>query len=74
VVVDIVRMDTRNLTAQKLSKNLDCKHIGLYKMLEVISPVIYQLQLLKDVHIHPVQPISHLSSGVDNPVLGQIIQ
>jgi hypothetical protein len=52
--------------------NLKC--LGPYKILAVISPWTYKLQLPKDIHIHPVQPITHLSKPAENPFPAQDIE
>jgi hypothetical protein len=65
-------MDARNLSTQRPSKKLDWKHLGPYEISEVISPWAYHLKLPKDLHIHPVQPISCLSKVSEDPLPRQI--
>src|ERR1700731_3431041 len=67
-VGDRVWMDARNITTQRPSKKLDWKRLGPYEVVEVISPWAYRLQLPKDLHIHPVQPISRLSKVAEDPL------
>jgi hypothetical protein len=71
-VGDRVWMDARNITTQRPSKKLDWKCLGPYEVVEVISPWAYRLQLPKDLHIHPVQPISRLSKVSEDSLPGQI--
>jgi hypothetical protein len=65
-------MDARNITTQRPSKKLDWKRLGPYEVIKVISPWAYRLQLPKELHIHPVQPISRLSKAPEDPLPGQI--
>jgi hypothetical protein len=51
---------------------LDWKHLGPYEILVVISPWAYWLNLPKNHHIHPVQPISRLNKVLDDPLPGQL--
>jgi hypothetical protein len=69
---DRVWMDARNISTQRPSKKLSWKHLGRYKISEVISPWAYRLNLPKDLHIHPVQPISCLSKVSEDPLPGQL--
>jgi hypothetical protein len=57
-VGDRVWMDARNISTQRPNKKLDWKHLEPYEISEVICPWAYRLNLPKDHHIHPVQPIS----------------
>ena len=65
-------MDARNIATQRPSKKLDWKRLGPYEIKEVISPWAYHLQLPKDLHIHPVQPVSRLSKVAEDAMPGQI--
>ena len=69
---DKVWMDARNITTQRPSKKLDWKRLGPYEVEAVISPWAYRLRLPKDLHIHPVQPISRLSKTSEDPLPGQV--
>ena len=40
--------------------------------MEVISPWAYRLQLPRDLHIHPVQPVLRLSKVAEDPMPGQV--
>ena len=64
-------MDARNITTQRASTKLDWKCIGPYTILKVISLWAYELELPKGLHIHPVQPISHLTKASKDPLPGQ---
>jgi hypothetical protein len=67
-----VWMDARNILMQRPSKTLDWKYLGPYEISEVISPWAYRLNLPKDLHIHPVQPISCLSKVSEDALPRQI--
>jgi hypothetical protein len=69
---DRVWMDTRNISMQGPMKKLDWKDLGPYEISEVISPWAYRLNLPKDLHIYPIQPISHLSKVSEDPLPGQL--
>jgi len=47
----------RNFKLRQLSKKLDYVKIGLFKIIEKISEVIYRLDLLVKIKIYPVQHI-----------------
>ena len=65
-------MDARNIVTQRPSKKLDWIRLGPYDITEVISPWAYRLQLPKDLHIDPVQPVSRLSKVAEDPMPGQV--
>jgi hypothetical protein len=65
-------MDARNISTQRPSKKLDWNHLAPYEISEVISAWSYRLDLPKDLHMHPVQPISCLSNDSEVPLTGQI--
>jgi len=47
----------KNFKLRQLSKKLDYIKIGLFKIIEKISEVIYRLNLLAKIKIYPVQHI-----------------
>jgi hypothetical protein len=71
-IADRVWMDAKNIIIQKPSKKLHLKCIRPYKITEVISPWAYRSLLPKNLNIHLVQPISHLSKVLKDPLPGQI--
>jgi len=50
----------KNFKLRQLSKKLDYIKIGLFKIAEKISEVIYRLDLLVKIKIYPVQYIAML--------------
>ena len=71
-VDDTVWMDAQNITTQWTSKKLDWKHFRPYKILEVVSPWAYHLELPKNLHVYPVQPILYLLKISNNLLPGQV--
>jgi hypothetical protein len=71
-VVDRVWMDARNISTHRPSKKLHCKHLGPYEISVLICPWAYWLDPPMVLHINPVEPISHLSEVLDDPLPGQI--
>jgi hypothetical protein len=69
IVGDRAWIDARNISTKTQSKRLDWKYLGPQEISEVISPWAYPLNLPKDLHIHPVQPISHLNNVSEDPLL-----
>jgi hypothetical protein len=65
---DRVWMDARNISMQRPSNKLNWKHLGLYEVSEDISLWAYRLNIPRDLHIHAVQPISHLSKDSEDPL------
>jgi hypothetical protein len=56
-VGDNVCLDAPNMATTRQSKNINWKHIGPYKVTEVISPWAYRIKLPSILHIHDVQKI-----------------
>jgi hypothetical protein len=65
---DQVWLDARNISTTRPSQKLDWKRIGLYEVVEVISPRAFRITLPHQLHIHNVQPISRLEKTADNPL------
>jgi hypothetical protein len=65
-------MDARNISTQRPSNKLDWKNLGPYEISEVISPWAYRLNLPKNLHIHPVKPISRVSKVSEDPLPRQL--
>jgi len=59
----------KNFKLRQLSKKLDHVKIGLFKIIEKISEVIYRLNLLVKMKIYPVQHIIMLELVYRNLVL-----
>ena len=61
-------MDAQNLSTAQLSKKLDRKCIGPYEVVEIVSPWAYRIKFPSQLHIHNVQPISHLEKAAQDPL------
>jgi hypothetical protein len=66
-VGDQVWLDARNISTTRPSKKLDWQRIGPYEVVAVISPWAFGIKLPHQLHIHDLQPISHLEKTADNP-------
>ena len=70
-VGDEVFLLTSNIKTDRPSKKLDYKKLGRFKVLEVISPYAYKLDLPRTLRLHPVFHTSLLRRAGDDPVPGQ---
>jgi hypothetical protein len=59
-----VMLSTKNIKSMRPKKKLDNKFIGPFKILEVLSPVVFRLELPKHMKIHPIFHISLLEKFV----------
>lgn len=59
-VGDSVWLDSRNIKTQRPSAKLDHRRFGPFKILEVVNPVAYRLELPPSMKIHPVFHVSLL--------------
>jgi hypothetical protein len=74
-VDDMVWLDIRNMKTRRLSKKLDWKNSGPYRVIEIVSPYAYKLELPNEMKIHPVFHTSLLRPAlpIDHALPGQII-
>ena len=61
----MVYLVTKNIIIKRLSKKLDHKYLGLYKVTKRISENNYQLDLPPKVRIHPIFHISLLKDAIN---------
>ena len=61
----MVYLATKNIIIKRLSKKLDYKYLGLYKVIKRISENNYQLDLPPKVRIHPIFHISLLKDVIN---------
>ena len=61
----MVYLATKNIIIKKLSKKLDYKYLGLYKITKRISKNNYQLDLLFKVRIYLIFYISLLKDAIN---------
>jgi len=64
-----VWLSTRNLKPKRPNKSLDHKRIGPFKILKVVGPVNYKLQLPEDAKVHHTFHISLLERASDETPL-----
>jgi hypothetical protein len=70
---DIVFLSTKNLRTERPAQKIDWKAIGPYKILDVVSPYAYRLDLPGSLKIHPVFHTSLLTPAATNPFPGQVL-
>lgn len=72
-VGDSVWLDIRNQKTRRLSKKLDWKAAGLFRVARIISPYTYRLELPNSMKIYPIFHTSLLRPATTNQALpGQI--
>ena len=64
---DKVWLDARNIKTTRPARKLDWKRLGPYPIRHVVSSHVYKLELPADIKIHPVQPVSLLTSVDQDP-------
>jgi hypothetical protein len=64
-------LNTENIVTRRPSRKLDHRQIGPYKIVKVVSPWAYKLEMSDKVQIHPVQHVSYIHPVDKNPLPGQ---
>ena len=74
-VDDLVWLDIRNMKTRRPSKKLDWKNAGPYRVLKIVSPYAYRLELPTQMKIHPVFHTSLLrpTTALEEALPGQIL-
>ena len=70
---DKVWLEARNLKRSVVNPKFTPKREGPFTIMKVLSPIVYQLRLLKTWKIHPVFHASLLSPYHENTVLSGIL-
>lgn len=70
---DEVWLNAKNIVTRRPARKLDHRRLGPFRILKVISPWAYKLQLPASIRIHPVQHISLLDPVAQDPFPGQVI-
>jgi hypothetical protein len=68
---DRVWLNTKNILTHRPSRNLDHRRIGNSKIVKVVSPWAYKLELPEEIQIHPVEHVSYLDPVDEDPFPGQ---
>ena len=70
---DLVWLDTTNLFTKRPSRKLENCHAGKYQVKKIISNYTIKLDLLSDLHVHPIFHVNHLEPATtDNPHPGYV--
>ncbi|QSZ34660.1 hypothetical protein DSL72_007514 [Monilinia vaccinii-corymbosi] len=70
-VEDLVWLDARNIKTLQPQKKLDWKNLNPFKVIEMISPYAYKLELPASMRNHPVFNVNLLYPVTDDPLPGQ---
>jgi len=70
-VGDKVLLHNENIATTSLSRKLSSKFLGPFPVLSKISNLVYQLKLLKTLHIHNVFHVSLLERYCPDTILGR---
>jgi len=68
---DIVWLNAKNLRSERPSKKLDWKNLGPFKVIEVVNPRAFRLDLPPTMKIHNVFHTSLLNPVAKDPLPGQ---
>lgn len=70
-VSQYVWLDSRNIRTLRPQKKLDWKNLGPFRIVEIVNPHAYKLDLPASMRMHPVFNVSLLRPAAGNPVPGQ---
>jgi hypothetical protein len=71
-VDQMVWLSAKNLKTLRPRKKLDWKNIGPFRIIKVLGPYTYKLDLPESIPIHPVFNVDQLYLANDNPLPGQV--
>lgn len=67
-----VRLSSRNLNITWLSRKLDWKCLGKFKVVQQLSPYAYKVQLLETMKVHPIFHVSLIEPTTEDPLPCQV--
>jgi hypothetical protein len=70
-VGDKVWLESKNRSMDAPSKKLSAKRLGLYEILDQISPTVYKLDILLTWRVHNIFHASLISKTKEDTILGQ---
>jgi hypothetical protein len=68
-----VWLDARHVRTTRPSRKLDWKRLGPYAVKRKVSPYAYELELPRNLRIHPVHHVSLLDPVAEDPLPGQVV-
>jgi hypothetical protein len=68
----MVYLSAKNLKTLRPRKKLDWKNISPFRIIEVLGPYTYKLNLLESMPIYPVFNVDQLYLANDNPLPRQV--
>jgi hypothetical protein len=68
----MVYLSAKNLKTLRPRKKLDWKNISPFRIIEVLGPYTYKLDLLESMPIYPVFNVDQLYLANDNPLPRQV--
>lgn len=70
---DLVWLSARHIHSRRISKKLDHKNLGPFRILEKIGDLAYKLDLPKEMKVHPTFHVSLLHAHQANTIPNRII-
>jgi len=68
---DTVWLNAKNIITRRLSRKIDNRRLGPFKITRVVSPHAFELELPDSMKIHRVQHVSLLDPAASDPLPGQ---